>query len=104
MKNKIEKKPLNIAQRVEILLCEGVDNPKKWATVHGYEEPSDEEKEIWQSNEDCLTLFKEWSSLREHHLTETKFLFDIIRELCEQVKALDSQIDAQLENDRGVDG
>jgi hypothetical protein len=92
-----EKKPLNVAQRVEILLREGIDNPKKWATVHGYEEPD-------MSKMDFGMWHDEWKKLRVHHLAETNFLFDVIRELCEQVKALDDQIDAQLENDRGIDG
>lgn len=98
---KKEKKPLNIAQRVEILLREGVDNPKKWATVHGYEDP--------QAMIDApicgeCTWQDEWKTLRVHHLAETNFLFDVIRELCEQVKALDEQLDAQFENDCGIDG
>jgi hypothetical protein len=87
LKTTKEKKPLNIAQRVEILLREGIDNPKKWATVHGYEEPD-------ASKMDFGMWHEEWQKLRTHHLAETNFLFDVIREL----------FDAQAENDRGVDG
>lgn len=78
------KKPLNIAQRVEILLREGVDNPKKWAAVHGYEEPN-------QFTTMAYDWCAEWQKLRDHHLVETKFLFDVIRELCEQVNSLEEQ-------------
>lgn len=90
----ITKKPLNIAQRVEILLREGVDNPKKWATVHGYEDPVED-------NLDGGAWCDEWHRLRAHHLAETNFLFDVIRELCEQVKTLDEQLDDATENING---
>lgn len=63
-----------IEERVDALLREGVDNPKKWAAVHGYEEPT------WGTN-DSHGWAVEYRKLREHHLEETKFLFDIIREL-----------------------
>ncbi len=83
MKVKTEKKPLNIAQRVEILLREGVENPKKWATVHGYEDPAEP---VVAGDPRAAD---EWQRLRTHHLAETNFLFDIIKELCEQVNSLE---------------
>jgi hypothetical protein len=94
-------KPLTIARRVELLLQEGVDHPEKWASVHGYEEP-----QAMLEADTCseCTWQGEWHRLRKHHLEETEFLFDIIRELCEQVKTLDDQLDAQFENDCGING
>ncbi len=68
-------KKLSIAERVDILLREGIDKPKKWAAVHGYEEPTGP-VEDWQ---------KEWERLRIHHLEETNFLFDLIRELTTRI-------------------
>lgn len=58
------KKPLNVAQHVEILLREGVDKPELWTGGRA---------------------------------GETSFLLDIIKELCEQVHALDDQLDKQFE-------
>lgn len=63
-------KKLSIEERVDRLLKEGVDNPKKWMSVHGYQEPTGEVD--WK---------EEWERLRSHHLEETAVLFDIIREL-----------------------
>lgn len=67
-----------IKERVDILLREGVDKPKKWAAVHGYEEPH---VDVWGS----VDWHNEWKRLREHHLEETNFLFDIIRELATRI-------------------
>jgi hypothetical protein len=69
---------LTIEERVNILLHEGVDKPKKWAAVHGYEEPT------WGTN-DSNGWAKEYRKLREHHLEETNFLFDVIRELVKRI-------------------
>lgn len=73
-------KKLTIEERVDILLREGVDKPKKWAAVHGYEEPSEDHLiyvgDFWGA---------EWERLRKHHLEETNFLFDIIRELVKRI-------------------
>ena len=66
-----------IEDRVDILLREGVDKPKKWAAVHGYEEPVGDACDFdWE---------KEWTRLRAHHLEETNFLFDVIRELAKRI-------------------
>ena len=77
-----KKIPLTIEQRVDILLQEGVDNPKKWMAVHGYREPDNYDKfdQDGHFNEVCFDV------LRDHHLEETKFLFDIIRALAKRVK------------------
>lgn len=79
-------KPLTIEQRVVLLLREGVDHPEKWASVHGYEEPSDNTVggDAWSS---------EWCRLRKHHLEETEFLFDIIRELVKRHELLQDRWD-----------
>jgi hypothetical protein len=70
-------KKLSIEERVDILLREGIDKPKKWAAVHGYEEPvGDACDSDWE---------KEWIRLRAHHLEETNFLFDMIRELAKRI-------------------
>jgi hypothetical protein len=71
-------KKLTIEERVDRLLQEGVDNPKKWMPVHGYEEPT------WQTN-DSAGWAAEYRKLREHHLAETTALFDIIRELAKRM-------------------
>lgn len=78
------KKPLNVAQRVEILLKEGVENPKKWAAVHGYDEPE-------MTKMDFAMWHPEWQRLRDHHLAETKFLFDVIKEMREQILSLSGE-------------
>lgn len=70
---------LSIEERVDILLREGVDKPKKWAAVHGYEEP--DPKKI----NDAGTWHDEWYRLRSHHLEETNFLFNVIRELVKRI-------------------
>lgn len=76
------KKSLTIVERVDLLLEHGVDNPKKWMPVHGYVEPSNYDKfdQDGHFNEVCYDV------LREHHLEETRVLFDIIRELSSRVK------------------
>lgn len=66
----------SIQQRVDILLKEGVDNPKKWMKVHGYQEPMGS-VDSWED---------EWQRLRLHHLDETGFLFEVIQELVSRVK------------------
>lgn len=83
------KKELNVAQRVELLLKEGVDNPKKWAAVHGYVAPEDRE------NKEVVSWSHEWNTLRAHHLQETNFLFDMLREMREQLLTL-QQNEAEL--------
>jgi hypothetical protein len=81
---------LNVEHRVDILIKEGVDKPKKWATVHGYVEP-----EIPVMFEGCAECgwYQEWTRLRAHHLDETKFLFDVIRELVKRCNAHTSKTD-----------
>lgn len=77
-------KPLTIEQRVDLLMREGVDHPEKWATVHGYVEPEEAVvgDDAWQD---------EYWRLRKHHLEETEFLFDVIRELVKRYDLLDEQ-------------
>jgi hypothetical protein len=71
-------KKLSIEERVDRLLKEGIDNPKKWAAVHGYEEPVGDACDFdW---------YEEWKKLRNHHLEETNFLFDVIRELTKRIQ------------------
>jgi hypothetical protein len=72
-------KKLSIEERVDRLLKEGVDNPKKWMPIHGYEEPT------WQNN-DSHGWAVEYRKLRDHHLEETKVLFEIIGELVKRIK------------------
>lgn len=88
------KKALNTAQRVEILLKEGVEKPETWAKVHGYEEPTPSRSDDWEG------WAGEWQRLRDHHLTETKFLFDVIREMREQILSQQESIES-LENHNG---
>ncbi len=82
--SKKHSKPLTIEQRVELLMREGVDHPEKWASVHGYTEPEEAivGDDAWQ---------EEYWRLRKHHLEETEFLFDIIRELVRRYDLLDEQ-------------
>jgi len=71
-------KKLSIEERVDRLLKEGVDNPKKWMSIHGYQEPFGEACDFdWHD---------EWGRLRKHHLEETAILFDIIRWLVKRIK------------------
>lgn len=77
----IPKKPLNVAQRVEILLREGVDKPECWSPVHGYKEPE-------MSKMDFGMWYDEHTRLLEHHLKETNFLLDVIKEMREQILSL----------------
>ncbi len=79
-------KPLTIEQRVDLLIREGVDHPEKWATVHGYEDPEDPVV----ANDPRAQV--EWQRLRSHHLEETNFLFDVIRELVKRNDLLDEQL------------
>ena len=90
------KKPLNVAQRVEILLKEGVENPKKWAAVHGYEEPDTSKMSF-----DFDVMREEWQRLRDHHLAETSFLFDVIKEMREQILSLSDE-GPKVDNDGNV--
>lgn len=78
----MSKKPLTIAERVDLLLEHGIDNPKKWMPVHGYMEPDGYDKfdRDGRFNEVCYDV------LRAHHLEETAALFDIIKELVSRVK------------------
>lgn len=80
----MSKKPITIADRVDRLFIHGVDNPKMWVAVHGYEEPEQVVvgDDAWQ---------EEWQRLRKHHLEETNFLFDVIRELKKRYEFLDEQ-------------
>jgi len=82
--SKKASKPLTIERRVELLMREGVDHPEKWATVHGYVEPEEPlvGGDAWQ---------EEYWRLRKHHLEETEFLFDVIRELVRRYDLLDEQ-------------
>ncbi len=79
-------KSLTIEQRVDLLIREGVDHPEKWATIHGYEDPNDPVV----ANDPRAQV--EWQRLRIHHLEETNFLFDIIRELVKRNDMLDEQL------------
>lgn len=67
---------LSIAERVDRLLEHGVDSPKTWAKTHGYAEPDFVSLEDWEL---------EYRKLRLHHLDETTFLFEMLRELSTRV-------------------
>jgi len=84
--SKKASKPLTIEQRVVLLLKEGVDHPEKWASVHGYMEPEESPVggDAWQ---------EEYWKLRKHHLEETEFLFDIIREIVKRHEFLQDRWD-----------
>lgn len=62
---------LTIKQRADRFLEHGVNHPEKWAAVHDYKEPEGTVRS-WK---------KEYERLRKHHLEETYFLFDLLREL-----------------------
>jgi hypothetical protein len=85
-------KPLNTAQRVEILLKVGIENPKKWATVHGYTDP------VNPVTPGDPRAAEEWQRLRDHHLAETNFLFDVIREMREQILSQQESIESLQES------
>lgn len=72
----MSRKVMTIPERVDALLKEGVENPKKWASVHGYVTPDNkglEETTKWWADE--------WMRLRVHHLEETNFLFRMLDEM-----------------------
>jgi len=75
-------KKLNIAQRVEIILREGVEPIEKWIGVQRYELP-DYDGSGWDAHE----------SLYEHHLNECEHLRAIIAEMREQILSMDEQLD-----------
>jgi hypothetical protein len=62
----VKKPTLSIDHRINALLEHGIENPKKWAAVHGYEQPV------------MMPLDAEWQRLRQHHLEETGFLFSML--------------------------
>lgn len=70
-----------LEERVDILLSVGTGEPKKWAKAHGYEEPSETKLELMTKD----VLRAEWQRLRNHHIDETHFLFDIIGELVKRL-------------------
>jgi len=77
----MSKKPLTIEERVDILLKTGVEHPKKWMAVHGYVEPSNYDK----FDQDGHFNEVHFDVLRDHHLEETKFLFEIVGELVKRL-------------------
>lgn len=77
------KPDLTIEQRVDLLLEHGVDDPGKWSAVRSYVEPDEYDKHDSEGscfNEVCF------NELRDHHLKETKFLVDVIRELVKRIR------------------
>ena len=73
-------KKLNTAQRVEILLKEGVDQPDNWYGIKEFQQSAGSGGDFWEA---------ENNRLYRHHVAETEFLLDIIRELREQVLVLE---------------
>lgn len=74
----------SIEDRVDVLLEVGVKEPKKWAKRHGYSEPDGDASDFdW---------YVEWQRLREHHLDETSFLFEVIDELVKRCGGRTSKI------------
>lgn len=87
MKTTKQKKPLNVAQRVEILLKEGVEPVKKWIGVARFDESDiDRDGSGWDTYE----------ALHEHHEAETKHLLEVIAEMREQILSMDEQLDAKF--------
>ena len=80
----MKKKELTIQKRVDLLIKHGVDQPQKWMSIHGYDEPSQSLLEDAWCRE-CV-WGDEWKRLRSHHLAETGILFEIITELCRRVE------------------
>lgn len=74
-------KKISIEERVDLLLKEGVNNPKKWMPVQSYKEPGPEHLipvgDFWGA---------EWQRLHNHHLEETMALFNIIGELVKRLE------------------
>ncbi len=75
------KKMLDLKERVDILIEVGTDQPQKWMSVHGYEDPA------WSTNNPAGWA-TEWRRLRTHHVDETTFLFQVIEELRNRLKEL----------------
>lgn len=68
-------KKLTTKERVDRLLKHGIDNPKKWVAVHEYKEPMGS-VDSWED---------EWRRLRDHHLEETGFLFEMLQEMANRL-------------------
>lgn len=81
------KPKLSIDDRVDLLLEHGTENPQKWATVHGYQEP--EMDETWTA----LDYQHEWARLRQPLLEETKFLFEMLEAMKKKIDGLHNEID-----------
>jgi hypothetical protein len=68
-----------LKERMDIFLELGTEHPEKWMPVHGYQEVT------WPIH-DAFGWAFEWRKLRDHHLAETKFLFEALEELRERLK------------------
>ena len=65
-------------ERVDILLKEGLDKPSKWMSIPAYKEPE------WGTNTSHGWAV-EYRKLHDHHVEETKVLFEIIGELVKRL-------------------
>lgn len=95
-----ERKPLNTAQRVEVLLREGVEPTDAWMAVERWREP--DKYDLYDADGRFNEVY--YKDLHEHHLEECAFLRDVIKELREQVLALDAQLDARFDPAKGGEG
>ena len=91
MDKRSKKKELTVEDRVGILLREGIEHPERWMPVHDYVEPDDYTKHDGPNGEFNEMCF---DALRDHHLAETKALFEIIEEL---VRRYDRLLDLYTE-------
>jgi len=78
------KKELTLEERIDKLLKFGVDRPEKWSAVENYIEP-----DLYTKYAGDLFNPVCFDDLLKHHQDETKFLFEVIREL---VRRLDGSM------------
>lgn len=64
---------MNVKERVDVLLEVGTVEPKKWMAVPGYKDPD--------LAEIARSPMGSWQRLKDHHVAETTFLFEVIEEL-----------------------
>ncbi len=77
----------SIDHRVDNLLKHGIENPKKWAAVHDYEEPN-----LARLGGMAVSQWIEaYDTLRAHHLEETNFLFSMLGAMKDRILELQKE-------------
>lgn len=78
----------DIADHVNILLREGIDATDQWMTIKPFKAQTGVGGDFWEA---------EYQMLNDHHVQETKFLFEVIKELIRRLELKEALYDAALE-------